>query len=84
MAQTLSIGMGWATYMARVVPPGAPPTQIIETRRAFYGGAAYLMGILDVISEHDVSEDSGVDILEQIHEELRAYVKTIGTAAERV
>lgn len=78
----LTVGMGWDTYMARVVPRGAPPEQIRETRRAFYAGAGHLVGILDTIASDAISEDLGVQILDRLHAELRAYVQTVGTAAE--
>lgn len=80
----LTVGVGWDSYMARVVPPGAPPEQIQECRRAFYAGAANVVGILDAIASDEITEDSGIAILERVHQELRAYVATVGTSAERV
>lgn len=78
----LTVGIGWDTYMARVTPRGAPQVQIQETRRAFFAGAAWMMGLLDAIATDAVSEDGGVEILERLHEELRAYVATVGTPLE--
>lgn len=79
-----TVGIGWDTYMARVLPPDAPAVQRQETRRAFYAGAAQMLALFDWISTDAVSEDEGVELLERLHVELRAYASTVGTPAEGV
>lgn len=79
---TFKLSVGWDSYMARVVPRGAPSMQIQECRRAFYAGAQQLMGIFDAIATDAVSEGQGVEIIERLHVELRAFVAKVGTVGE--
>jgi hypothetical protein len=54
----------WDGYRASVIPKDAPEIQIMESRRAFYGGFGATLRIFDAISDDDVSEDEGVAWLE--------------------
>jgi hypothetical protein len=55
-----------------VVPNGAPPVQLQETRRAFFAGAKALLLVLmnDVTP---LSEDAGVQVLEAVDKELNQF-----------
>lgn len=68
---------GWRTYAEHVLPTEALPVQMQETRRAFYAGARYLLGVLEGIGDNAVSEDSGVAILESIAAELTRFLNDV-------
>jgi len=64
----------WESYLARVVPPGASPTQVTETRRAFYGGA---LSLLDIVRQLPADDDAGVAELQALYDECRAFHKQV-------
>jgi hypothetical protein len=67
------INAEWVSYSRQVLPRDAPAVQRIETRRAFYAGAAAMHAILRALGEDDVSEDDGVDVIEETLRELKAF-----------
>jgi hypothetical protein len=66
------VEQGWRSYRDQVVPNGAPPVQLQETRRAFFAGAKLLLSVLmnDVTP---LSEDAGVQVLEAVDKELNQF-----------
>jgi hypothetical protein len=66
------IERGWRSYRDQVLPNGAPPIQLQETRRAFYAGAKALLTVLtnDVTP---LTEDAGVRVLETIDKVLNQF-----------
>jgi len=72
----------YETWWDHVRPAGASEVQFCEMRRAFYSGAAAMLGIMDSISTDDVSEAAGIEILEGLHEETRDFFKRVGTDEE--
>lgn len=67
---------GWNSY-AEAIFQGMSPTrtQIVETKKAFYAGALFLLQQSTIIGTDAVSEDEGVEYLEGINDELHAFVK---------
>ena len=53
-----------------------------QVKRAFYAGAISLLGVLDELSEPEVSENAGVAVLASLHQEARAYGAAIQTGKE--
>jgi hypothetical protein len=58
----------WKSYRQRVIPPTAPEVQVIESKRAFYGGAFSLFALLqriaspgDEVTEADMNAMSNLD-----------------------
>ena len=72
-----SINELWISYMDEVLPKDAPAVQIQESKRAFVAGARGVIGILLAIGDDSVSEEQGVDIIEALHQECRAFVKDV-------
>lgn len=68
----------WASYAQLVIPPGLSPAQIEHTKFAFYGGASYVLDMLVAISADDVSEQTGVETLERLREELERFAAQKG------
>jgi len=67
----------WQEYRERVMPAEAGLTQVRETRRAFYGGAAVLLGIVlrDVSpSGADVVEESDLEMMDDLDFELKEFL----------
>lgn len=68
---------GWRSYAEHVLPTGAPSVQVRETRRAFYAGARHLLGVLEGIGDHAVTEDGGVAILQSVSVELTRFLHDV-------
>ena len=68
------IGAGFSEYQRTVIPKGAHPTQVQETRRAFYAGARTVMAVLQEIGNHDdISEEAGAGIMASMKLELDRF-----------
>ena len=65
----------WGSFQTMVIPENAPPVQIQEMKRAFYGGVEAMMRIQFNIA--DLSEDAGVAILEETRKELNQFVADV-------
>lgn len=63
----------WKRYESEVVPTTAGPVQHTECKRAFYAGAWSVMRHLLSLSETDISEDEGANIIEEMRKEIMAY-----------
>lgn len=72
-----TIQEGWIGYSKGVIPKDASAVQIEETRRAFYAGAAQVLGVMYEVGSRDLSEPAGVGILEGMHEEVRVFISTL-------
>jgi hypothetical protein len=67
----------WNSYLRDVVPHDAPAVQITESKRAFFAGAQALIQAVVAIGEDDVTEDQGVEILEDCQRELQAFLADV-------
>jgi hypothetical protein len=67
----------WESYQRAVLPKDAGKTQKLETRRAFYAGAAAFYKIVFEIGDANSPEDKGVDVLESLAEELQRFADGI-------
>jgi hypothetical protein len=63
----------WESYVKAVIPPGTSANTIRNYKFAFYGGASYVLDVLNVIARPDVDEQTGVDTIEWLHQELRRF-----------
>lgn len=73
------IERGWNSYAEHVLPSGASAVQKQETRRAFYAGAGLLFEALsNAVGPDDVSEDAGMDIMQSVDDEIRAFIRDVG------
>jgi hypothetical protein len=63
----------WESYARMVIPPGTSPAAIKNNKFAFYGGASYVLDVLLTLGAADVSEDTGVDTLERLRQELELF-----------
>lgn len=61
----------WMTYRVQVIPKDASRLQLVESRRAFFAGAAGLFGLVVDASEN--SEDSAVQAFDRFSKELRDF-----------
>lgn len=69
------IGDGWASYY-QVLPKNAESIQILETRRAFYAGAAYLYRSL-AGGLKDKTEGDALALMRRISTEIDIFVEDI-------
>lgn len=69
------IAKAWEGYRLLVIPANASEVQVIECRRAFYGGAVSLFGAVlsGLTPEQEVTEDD-LQVMFDIQEEIKAYV----------
>jgi hypothetical protein len=69
---------GWIGYLERVIPSGASPVQVQETRRSFYAGAAHVMNLLAAVGDDPtITEDEGVKILDERAKEVENFASDI-------
>ena len=73
----------WQAYQRECIPWNAPAVQHEECRRAFYGGAAIIFGILTKVGEQAVSEEAGIRLFEEVSQELRTYAQDMARLARR-
>lgn len=72
------IEKGWLTLAEHALPANASKTQRQEMRRAFYAGAALLFeNLTKAVGPDDVSEDAGLDIMQAVDDEIRAFFKDV-------
>lgn len=67
----------WSLYRTEVLYAVTNPVQIEETRRGFYAGAAAILDLLLRVSPEEVSEDQGVEMLQALHDEIKAFATDI-------
>lgn len=65
-----TIKEGCESYIASVVPKDASSVQITETKRAFFAGASYMLGLLHKLSR----ENSGIDYLIKLTNECHKFI----------
>lgn len=64
----------WDKYATEMMPQDAPLIQIIETRRAFYAGAASLFGeLVTKTRDEKITEDQGKDFITEINSEISQF-----------
>lgn len=73
----VTIEQEWQTLCSGIFNGDEPEIQRSEMKRAFYSGAASVLGIYVRIGEADVSEDQAITVIEQIAAELGAFGEAI-------
>jgi hypothetical protein len=74
----------WQGLSRATLPKGVSLTQRIETRRAFYAGAAAFLRMTMVDLDDDGNEPTAEDLayLEQLHNEMQHFFDACGSPAE--
>ncbi len=69
----------WTSYLDEVVPRGASPTQVEETRRAFYAGAHAVLCILtqELV---EMTDDDSAEALSRMLVEAAGIVDDLGAS----
>lgn len=68
----------WQSFERTVISPVAPAIQRQEMRLAFYAGCSAMLGITIEIGSEDIREDAGMQILDGLHKEARAFMTELG------
>lgn len=72
------IDAAWRTYLRDVMPVTAGPTQVIETRRAFFAGAVSMMEFLSREDRGEELTDAEVEArAKAIEREIREYARSL-------
>lgn len=66
----------WAGFAEHVVPSGAGPVQMRETKRCFYAGAAAMLEIVRDVSEQ-LSEEEACRALDAVQGELLDFMADV-------
>ena len=74
-----TIAEAWERLVKEVLPPGLLPksAQYIETRRAFYAGAALMHSKMTCLGDGDVSEDAAVAMIDGWSEEISLFAEQV-------
>lgn len=74
----MTVADQWKVYEALVLDPiKAGPVQRTETQRAFYAGAAAMLGLFSSVDD-SVDVDAGVEYLNQLTAEVRDFAARLG------
>ena len=68
----------WNTYRKVVVPPNATEDQLLQLRRAFFGGAS--MAYTLMVNE-SAEPEHGLDVLNDMDAEFRSFAERTKTGA---
>lgn len=68
----------WEDYRRKVVPKTAGENQVIETRRAFYAGAAAMFSLFALTREQSVNKAAAAAFLEGLRQECLAFSDDVG------
>jgi hypothetical protein len=75
------IETAWQDYLARVIPPDAPPVQVQESKRAFFAGANAVWKTLEASFQagdpNKEPTDADCAILESIDKELQEFCDAV-------
>ncbi len=74
-----TIAAEWERFK-QILPAGASEVQRVETRRAFFAGAASMFKLS--MDAADLSDDAAEAMFECFDAELRNFAATLGTAQE--
>lgn len=79
----LMVARGWESYRDEVMPKEAATVQMLETKRAVYGGLAIGLAILKALSENEnMSEEELAEVLAWAENEVSAQIARAGRADE--
>lgn len=67
----------WQSYRADIVPIDASPDQVQECRRAFYAGAAAILGLVAGLGRPAIPVIVALETLEDLDAELEAFGKAV-------
>ena len=74
-----TVAESFATYRALVLPPDAPPVQVLECQRAFYAGVYFcLLNLMHNIGDESTDEEQGILELEKLKAECEAFAAAGG------
>lgn len=72
------IERGWLTFAEHALPTSTSAIQKREMRRAFYAGAGLLFeNLTNEVGPDDVSEDAGLNIMQAVDTEIRAFLRDV-------
>jgi hypothetical protein len=64
----------WLSYVGEVLPPDAPPVQVVETRRAFYAGARALQAaVFGALSGGPDATAEDINVMQSLQGELEGF-----------
>jgi len=67
----------WDSYRREVIPKDAHDVQIVESRRAFYAGAAALLRILVDLDPGDEPTEDDLRKMDEINEEIDSFKRDV-------
>lgn len=66
----------WDSYRA-ILPPNASRTQVVETKRAFYAGAAAFFDLMSNAAAGSPTDEAGAAAIEAIYQEAVAFAQSV-------
>jgi hypothetical protein len=69
----------WVTFAKAMALEKCSKAQRTDMRRAFMGGAASMLDVTTRLGEPGTPEHRGVQILEELHDELRHFANDLKT-----
>lgn len=73
-----SLADEWRDFERRILPQGAGPIQLLETRRAFYAGAQTMFNLItDGLDADSGPTDLDVAYVESLFQEMQQFARDI-------
>lgn len=67
----------WISYYKNVIPKDAPDTQIKESRRAFYAGAAAMFQAINILAPEDEPTLEDIQHVDNLNKELLEFADEV-------
>lgn len=78
LRERCSLAQEWDQFARNILPPNASEVQRVETRRAFYAGAATMFGLMTggLDADHEPT-DLDVAYVESLNQEIAAFSRDL-------
>jgi hypothetical protein len=77
-----TLNEGWQGYVREVMPDGCSETQLIETRRAFFGGAWVALMLMGQSTAVGMTDEEAEAAFRGWLAEAMTFANSVGTANE--
>ncbi|KYC42096.1 hypothetical protein WA1_19035 [Scytonema hofmannii PCC 7110] len=72
-----TIEQEWLDFRKKVIPHNASAVQVNEMKKAYYMGAYAMLQLSKALGDEDISEEEGVQFLEQNENFLHHFFKNL-------
>jgi hypothetical protein len=78
------LDVAWEDYASKVIPDNAGSTQVEETRRAFYAGAAVVTGFMMSWTELSLDTKDGAAAMKSLVSQIEVFITSVPLGTEEL